>query len=100
MKLKSAGQDSQGREWNPSNRIKPITNATSGVNLPVWNVAAVIHKLQKMRHLENVELNNSYMCGFFRLHREHIGSGHNNPAFTWRDYKYHFGKLKDETKNN
>ena len=53
-----------------------------------------------MRHLENVELNNSYMCGFFRLHREHIGGGHNNPAFTWRDYKYHFGKLKDETKNN
>ena len=36
----------------------------------------------------------------FRLHREHIGDGHNNPAFTWRDYKYHFGKLKDETKNN
>ena len=43
--IKSAGQDSQGREWNPSNRIKPITNTTSGVNLPVWNVAAVIHKL-------------------------------------------------------
>lgn len=38
-------------------------NTTSNENLLVWNVVAVIHKLQKMRHLESVELNNSCMCG-------------------------------------
>ena len=77
-----------GMRERPSNRVESVTNIKSSVNLLGWNFMAFYPSECKYEDIWKIsELNNSYICGLIRLHREYMGVRLHILAFTWRNYK-------------